>query len=263
MKITVFTSNQPRHINLVNLISEFAEETYAVLESTTLFPGLIQDFYNSSPTMQEYMIGVRSAEADLFGKSRFVSSRAKTLVMKSADLNYLTQEHLKEALQSDIYVVFGSSFIKGWLIDFLIEKSALNIHMGLSPYYRGTSCNFWAMYDLLPNYVGATIHYLSKGLDSGPMIFHSVPKFENENPFAFTMKAVKKAQEDLVYFIKNLKQLDTNPIDQNRGLQIRYTRNSDFTDEVAREFLDRKLSRRDLEVLITNSKKPDLIDLSL
>jgi len=262
MKITVFTSNQPRHINLVNLISEFAEETYAVLESNTLFPGLIQDFYNSSSTMQEYMIRVRNAEADLFGKSRFVSSRAKTLVMKSGDLNYLTQEHLKEALQSDIYVVFGSSFIKGWLIDFLIEKSALNIHMGLSPYYRGSSCNFWAMYDLLPNYVGATIHYLSKGLDSGPMIFHSVPEFENEDPFAFTMKAVKKAQEDLVYFIKNLKQFDTTPVDQNRELQLRYTRNSDFTDEVAREFLDRKLSRRDLEVLITNSKKPDLIDLS-
>ena len=262
MKITVFTSNQPRHINLVNLISEFAEETYAVLESTTLFPGLIQDFYNSSPTMQEYMMGVRNAEADLFGKSRFVSSRAKTLVMKSADLNYLTQEHLKEALQSDIYVVFGSSFIKGWLIDFLIEKSALNIHMGLSPYYRGSSCNFWAMYDLLPNYVGATIHYLSKGLDSGPMIFHSVPKFEKEDPFAFTMKAVKQVQEDLVYYIKNLKQFDITPVDQNRELQLRYTRNSDFTDEVAREFLDRKLSNRDLEALITNSKKPDLIDLS-
>ena len=94
------------------------------------------------------------------------------------------------------------------------------------------------------------------------MIFHSVPKFENEDPCAFTMKAVKKAQEDLVYFIKNLKQFDTTPVDQNRELQLRYTRNSDFTDEVAREFLDRKLSRRDLEALITNSKKPDLIDLS-
>ena len=94
------------------------------------------------------------------------------------------------------------------------------------------------------------------------MIFHSVPEFNSEDPFAFTMKAVKKAQEDLVYFIKNLKQFDANPVDQNRGLQIRYTRNSDFTDEVAREFLDRKLSWQDLEALITNSKKPDLIDLS-
>ena len=28
MKITVFTSNQLRHINLINLISEFADETF-------------------------------------------------------------------------------------------------------------------------------------------------------------------------------------------------------------------------------------------
>ena len=51
MKVTVFTSNQPRHINLINLISEFAEETYAVLECNTLFPGLVPDFYKSSPVM--------------------------------------------------------------------------------------------------------------------------------------------------------------------------------------------------------------------
>ena len=105
MKITIFTRNQPRHINLINLISEFAEETFAVLESNTLFPGVVPDFFNSSPTMQEYMTGVRNAEANLFGKSRLISPRVNNLVMKSGDLNYLTQEHLKETMQSDIYVV--------------------------------------------------------------------------------------------------------------------------------------------------------------
>lgn len=261
MKITIFTSNQPRHINLINLISEFADQTYAILESNTLFPGLVQDFYRSSNTMLEYMNRVRNVEAELFGKSRFISAKAKSLVIKSADLNYLTQDHLQEALRSDIYVVFGSSFIKGWLVDFLIEKRAFNIHMGISPYYRGSSCNFWAMYDNLPNYVGATIHYLSRGLDSGPMIFHSVPIYNNEDPFAFSMKAVKTAQEDLVFFIKNLNQFTINPVDQNRGLQLRYTRNADFTDKVAQEFMDRNLSNRKLAELIDYTRKPDLIKL--
>lgn len=257
MKITVFTSNQPRHINLVNLISEFAEETYAVLESNTLFPGLIQDFYNSSPTMEEYMMRVRTAEANLFGKSKFTSPKVKALIIKSGDLNHLTREHLREALQSEFYIVFGSSFIKGWLVDHLIEQRALNIHMGLSPYYRGSSCNFWAMFDSLPNYVGATVHFLSKGLDSGPVIFHSVPEFKNEEPFAFSMSAVKKVQEDLIRYIRTLKQLEPNPTHQDKALQIRYTRNSDFTDKIAREFLDKKLTSQNLEVLLAKSKKPN------
>ena len=166
---------------------------------------------------------------------------------------------LFESLHSDLYVVFGSSFIKGWLIDFLIEKRALNIHLGLSPYYRGNSCNFWAMYDSLPNYVGATIHLLSKGLDNGPIIFHSVPKFDNDDPFVFTMKAVKTAQEDLISFIKNLKKLDFSSVVQNKDLQLRYTKNSNFTDEVAQEFLNRKLTSVELENMITNSNRPTLI----
>ena len=34
--------------------------------------------------------------------------------------------------------------------------------MGLSPFYRGSSCNFWAIKDKKPEFVGSTIHYLSK-----------------------------------------------------------------------------------------------------
>lgn len=50
--------------------------------------------------------------------------------------------------------------------------------MGLSPYYRGTDCNFWALYDKKPQYVGATIHLLSKGIDSGPTLYHALSKPE-------------------------------------------------------------------------------------
>jgi len=43
--------------------------------------------------------------------------------------------------------------------------------MGISPYYRGNDCNFWALNDNNPHLVGSTIHLLSKGLDNG---FHVV-----------------------------------------------------------------------------------------
>ena len=59
------------------------------------------------------------------------------------DLNYLNLNNLKKFLSSDIYIVFGSSYIKGKLVDFLIKK-AINIHMGVSPYW-GCDCNFWAL----------------------------------------------------------------------------------------------------------------------
>jgi hypothetical protein len=64
---------------------------------------------------------------------------------------------------------------------------------------------------------------------------------------------VKKVQEDLIHYIKSVKIAEPIPMIQNKTLEIRYTRKSDFTDQVAREFLNRKLTRQNLEVLISNS----------
>ena len=107
-------------------------------------------------------------------------------ILKHGDLNYLEKKDIKFALNSDIYIVFGSSFIKkNWLINFLIKKKAINIHMGLSPFYRGSSCNFWAVKDKKPELVGSTIHYLSKGLDSGKIISHCLPDYKQKNCFNY------------------------------------------------------------------------------
>ena len=57
--------------------------------------------------------------------------------MKEGDINKCSTKSLSNFLKSDIYIVTGSSFIKGELAKFLIKK-ALSIHMGLAPYYRGT-----------------------------------------------------------------------------------------------------------------------------
>ena len=127
-----------------------------------------------------------------------------------------------------------------------MSKRAINIHMGLSPYYRGSSCNFWALYDSKPDYVGATIHLLSKGLDSGAMLFHAVPKAEEIEPFLLGMYAVKSAHDGLVSSIETGKILKMDAINQNKSLEIRYTRNKNFTDEVASEYLEKQATSQDV-----------------
>ena len=51
-------------------------------------------------------------------------------------------EFIVRFFKSDVYVVFGTSYIKGEIVDFLVKQKAINIHAGVSPYYRGTDCNF-------------------------------------------------------------------------------------------------------------------------
>ena len=146
MKITIFTSNHPRHLSLISELGKLSEKCFAIVESTSLFQGKSDDFYKKSPIMEEYFNQVRISETKYFGTPNFISNNSNILPINMGDLNKLSPNMLEEALDSDIFLVFGSSFIKGWLIDFLIKKQALNIHLGVSPYYRGNSCNFWACY---------------------------------------------------------------------------------------------------------------------
>ncbi len=243
MKITLFSSNQPRHLNLAREFSAIADEVYFVSEVNTVFPGQVGDFFKKTDTMQEYFQHVIDAEKKVFGEIDFLPNNVKTLSMKSGDLNLASRTQLSAALDSDVYVVFGASFIKGWLIDFLLEKNALNIHMGLSPYYRGSSCNFWALYDANPSHVGATIHMLSKGLDSGDMLFHCVPKLlDGDTAFDFTMRSVAVAHRGLVDTVNGGEIFSMPRVAQDKSREVRYTRNADFTDAIAREFLDRELN---------------------
>ena len=45
MKITVFTSNHPRHIYLINSLSSVTKKINVIQEIKTLFPGKKNDLY--------------------------------------------------------------------------------------------------------------------------------------------------------------------------------------------------------------------------
>jgi methionyl-tRNA formyltransferase len=154
-------------------------------------------------------------------------------------LNQLAPQQLQAALETDYVVVFGSSYIKGWLADALIAKNAVNLHMGISPQYRGSACNFWALFDNNPQFVGATIHRLAKGLDTGSVIQHVHPEFTGQNLFHFSMQAVATGHDALAALILNNKLQSVVPEPQDQKLEIRYSKNADFTDEVAASFLKR------------------------
>lgn len=242
MKITIFTANQRRHNYLINLLSKVCTELFVVQESRSLFPGKFKNFYKNSIIMEKYFEKVSKAEKKLFGDQYLnkYQKKIKILPISYGDLNNCSINMLSDFLKSKYYIVFGSSYIKGPLINFLVKKKAINIHMGISPFYRGTDCNFWALYDGNPNLVGSTIHYLSKGLDSGPILYHAVSKFK-KNKFEYTMSASKSAFHSLVKKIKNKSLTKIKTIKQKPSLEIRYSKKIDFNDNVIKKYYKKKI----------------------
>ena len=259
MKIGVFTSNQPRHLALIERLAAVANEVVAVQECNTVFPGRIADFFKKSDVMQAYFARVMAAEDAVFGGVRFLPANVRTLSLKSGDINHLDVATLAPVLACDILVVFGASYIKGPLIDALIERRAVNIHMGVSPYYRGAACNFWAVYDSNPDLVGATIHLLTRGLNTGPMLYHVLPRPEALDPFVLTMRAVKVAHESVAGNIASGRLGSFQPQPQDKTLELRYTRTADFTDEVAREFLARQVGAAEIGAMLRVKQRRVLV----
>ena len=243
MKITLFTSNKTRHNYLINLLSKFCDELFVVQECGTIFSGIVPDHYPASITMKDYFTEVYNAEKKLFGNGYIKNflKKINILPILSGDLNKCSLSFLSNFLKSDIYIVFGSSYIKGDLINFLVQKKTINIHMGVSPFYRGTDCNFWALYDNNPHLVGATIHMLSKGLDSGPILYHAMSKIKS-NPFEYTMSTVKSAFHSISERIADSSILEIEPIAQNKSKQIRYSKKDEFTENIVKEFQNKKIN---------------------
>ena len=89
--------------------------------------------------------------------------------------------------------------------------------------------------------MGATIHYLNSGLDTGDILFHCMPEFRNgDNSFDFSMRAVLVAHQRLVREIQCGCLFKYNTLRQEISEQIRYSKKSDFNDRIAKEFLQRE-----------------------
>ena len=243
MKVTLFTSENLRHNYLINLLSYFCDELWVVQECKNIYPQNNNQKDQISDVIKIYFDKVFEAQDKIFKKeySNKNNINIKILPILYGKLNNLSLSYLNNFLQSDIYVVFGCSFIKGDLVNFLIKQKTINIHAGVSPYYRGTDCNFWALYDYNPHLVGSTIHILSKGLDNGPILYHAMSDIK-KNPFEYTMSTVKSAFHSVAERIKNGSIFDIKPVVQDKNKEIRYSRKIEFNEEMVKEFFKKEIN---------------------
>ena len=70
--------------------------------------------------------------------------------------------------QYDLGIVFGTRILKKELFS-LPKKGMINIHQGLTPWYRGQPPGFWELYNE-ESESGITIHQVTEKLDAGAII---------------------------------------------------------------------------------------------
>ena len=73
--------------------------------------------------------------------------------------------------------------------------------------------------------MGATVHLLSKGIDTGDILFHCLPQYILDNPFLFTMRSVEVAHVALAKRIQSgdIHRIDPVKQDLAKNLDIHAT----------------------------------------
>jgi len=156
---------------------------------------------------------------------------------------------LADRLQPDVIAVFGTSLIRGALLE-RGRLGMLNLHGGLSPDYRGADCTFWALYNNEPEQVGCTLHFINAGIDTGKLVAHVRP-------------AVAPGDEELTLFWRAVR--DSAPVyaeairrlaagDRLGQVQSRKGRLYQVKDRLGRH--ERELERRLRDGMLANVELP-------
>lgn len=131
------------------------------------------------------------------------NSIADVPILQVDSVNRPDVEGFVEQCSPNFICVNGTNLIRERLLRFFEDNAikVLNLHTGLSPYSRGGNCNLFMLKEGKPEYVGGTIHWIDRGIDSGDIIYSFRPDMGSQDPFEFLdgkvfidgMKALSRA----------------------------------------------------------------------
>lgn len=102
----------------------------------------------------------------------------------------------------DILAVYGTGKIPNEILN-LADQVALNMHTGISPYYRGTACAFWPIVDNNAELVGATVHECTAAMDGGKIFFSGKARlYRHDSLHMIFARAVKVGAQAYVEVLK-------------------------------------------------------------
>ncbi len=198
-RVLLLTSTFLRHMFFVQHLANNLEVTGVWQEEKSFKPEIYAKSEDDEKVIADHFFARDESEEKYFGAYNNLNLQDDVIHRKLSAGSINSQEELDimKEYKPDIILVFGTGILKDEIID-LCPGNIINLHLGLSPYYRGSGTNFWPLVNGEPEYVGATIHYLDKGIDSGAMICHVRPYIEiGDGPHDLGNKTIQKAVEVL------------------------------------------------------------------
>jgi methionyl-tRNA formyltransferase len=140
-------------------------------------------------------------------------------------------------ISPDVICLFGTSILnKDWLDAF--PSKIINLHLGLSPFYRGSATLFWPFYYQELSCVGSTIHLAIDKVDAGAILKRIKATFvHGDSYYDITTRLIRDSIDAFPSIVKNYLDGKIIPISQE-GIDGRLMRKADFCEKALVKVLD-------------------------
>ncbi|MCR9154896.1 MAG: hypothetical protein NXI09_12375 [Bacteroidetes bacterium] len=167
-RVIIITGNSKRHEYYVECLERELDVVQVYAETKFSYVDAFADSSFADEVKGHFQL--RDESEQFYFGSASPKSPIKTLERGEANKPEVVEEII--GLNADFVLLFGSGIIKEPILE-VYKDRVINMHLGLSPYYRGSGTNFWPLVDGKPECVGATIHLAVLKVDAGG-ILHQV-----------------------------------------------------------------------------------------
>ena len=176
MRAIVLTSSLRRHMFVANSLASRLEVACVWHEQKAFDPLKYAESDEDAAVIRRHFADRDASEEAYFSDATSTTASARRV--PPGGCNAADEIAEMRRLEPEVVLVFGTGLLKAPIID-SFPGCIINIHLGLSPYYRGAGTNFWPLVNGEPEYCGATIHFLDAGVDTGPIIAHVRPVIQS------------------------------------------------------------------------------------
>ena len=164
IKVLIFSGTHPRHFFINSIFLNYKKKIkskYIFMDREKMIPKTPRNLSHiDKKNFSKHFKERDQIEKKQFGKyENLISNINKKDFIKisSKELNSNKILSYLKNFKADFIFIFGVDLISKKILKVIRNKN-LNLHLGLSPWYRGSATFFWPFYFLQPNYVGATFH---------------------------------------------------------------------------------------------------------
>ena len=195
MRAILLTSTFRRHNYVANTLAHGCSLVGVWQEEKSFVPERYARNDAEERVIHDHFASRDAAEERYFGEHAAVVAGPEHRRVSPGACNDPEEIARMVALEPDVVFVFGTGILREQVLS-AFPGRIINMHLGLSPYYRGSGTNFWPLVNREPEFVGATIHYLDAKIDHGGILVHARPAIEpGDGPHDIGNKTIAAAAD--------------------------------------------------------------------